>query len=121
MSPAESVRSAGPLGRGVLISASTALTYALVGALALTLAGPPGYASPLFPSAGIALAAVLCFGRAALPGVLLGSLTVNMGMGLLRSQSGAALLLLPLVIGVGAMLQAAAGAALLASGALTAD
>ena len=96
----------------VVVAAATALAYALVGALALTLAGPPGYAAPLFPSAGLALAAVLSFGRAALPGVLLGSLAVNFSLGLLRSQSGAALVVLPLAIGVGAMLQAAAGAAL---------
>jgi integral membrane sensor domain MASE1 len=109
----EDVPAARPGWTGVVVAVSTALAYALVGALALTLAGPPGYASPLYPSAGIALAAVLCFGRAALPGVLLGSLAVNMGLGLLRAQSGAALLALPLVIGLGAMLQAWAGAALI--------
>ncbi len=112
MTPAAEVRGAGPRRPGIWVAAATALAYALVGALALTLAGPPGYASPLYPSAGIALAAVLCFGRAALPGVLLGSLAVNLGLGMLRSQSGATLVVLPLVISVGAMLQAAAGAAL---------
>ena len=112
MNVLKAVRGAGSVRHGVVVAGCTALAYGLVGALALTLAGPPGYALPLYPSAGIALVAVLCFGRPALPGVLLGSLAVNMGLGLLRSQSGAALVLLPLVIGVGAMLQAAAGAAL---------
>ena len=94
------------------IALATALAYAAVGALALLLAGPPSYASPLYPSAGIALAAVLTFGRAALPGVLLGAFAVNAGLGLLRHQSGLALLQLPLLIAFGAMLQAAVGAAL---------
>ncbi len=94
------------------IALATAFAYAAVGALALMLAGPPGYASPLYPSAGIALAAALTFGRAALPGVLLGSFVVNAGLGLLRHQSGLALLQLPLLIAFGAMLQAGVGAAL---------
>ncbi len=87
--------------------------YALVGWIALMLAGPPGYASPLYPPAGIALAAALSFGRAALPGVWLGAFAVNAGLGALRGLEGVALVLLPLLIGVGAMLQAALGAALI--------
>ena len=75
-------------------------------------AEPPGYASPLYPAAGIALAATLTFGRAALPGVLLGSFFVNGALGALRGQAGPALLVLPLVIGAGATLQAGVGAAL---------
>ncbi len=90
----------------------TALAYAAVGALALGLAGPPGYASPLYPSAGIALAAALRYGRAALPGVGLGAFIVNAGVGALLGHSGPAALVLPLLIGVGAALQAALGAAL---------
>ncbi len=35
----------------------TALAYALTGWLALRLAFPPSYAAPLYPAAGIALAA----------------------------------------------------------------
>ncbi|MDP1651066.1 MAG: CHASE domain-containing protein [Rubrivivax sp.] len=96
-----------------LVALATAVAYAAVGGLGLLLAGPPGYASPLYPSAGIALAATLTFGRAALPGVLLGAFTVNAALGLLRDQSGLALVLLPLLIGAGAALQAAVGAALI--------
>ncbi|XZG71560.1 ATP-binding protein [Chitinibacteraceae bacterium HSL-7] len=47
------------------------------GRLALLLAIPPGYASPIWPPAGIALAAVLLFGRRALPTVFLASLALN--------------------------------------------
>ena len=94
----------------MLVVLGTALAYAAAGALALMLAGPPGYASPLYPSAGIALAAVLTYGRVALPGVLLGAFAVNCGLGLVRHQSGLDLLLLPLMIALGATLQAGLGA-----------
>ena len=45
--------------------------------LALLLAIPPGYASPLYPAAGIALASVLVYGRRMLGGVALGAFAVN--------------------------------------------
>lgn len=90
-----------------------ALAYALVGGLALFLAGPPGYASPLFPSAGIALAATLTYGRIALPGVALGSLLLNLGFGLAKGPEAEIDLLLPVLICLGAALQAAAAAAML--------
>ncbi len=93
-------------GRGLRITLATALVYAALGAAALLLAGPPGYASPLFPSAGIALAAVIAYGRAALPGVFLGALAVNLSLGAIRGQFGWASLPLPLVIAAGALLQA---------------
>jgi hypothetical protein len=69
------------------------------------LAGPPGYASPLFPSAGIALVAVLVYGRPALAGVCLGSFAVNWALGALRGEGGLAAVPAPLVIGCGAALQ----------------
>ncbi|MCW5611162.1 MAG: CHASE domain-containing protein [Rubrivivax sp.] len=96
----------------LVVALGTAAGYALVGWVALMLAGPPGYASPLYPSAGIALAATLTWGRAALPGVWLGAFAVNAALGALRGQAGTALLWLPLLIGLGAMLQAALGALL---------
>ena len=40
----------------MLALAGTAIAYAVVGWAALWLAIPPGYAAPLYPSAGIALA-----------------------------------------------------------------
>jgi PAS domain S-box-containing protein len=91
----------------------TALAYMAVGAVALGLAGPPGYASPLYPSAGLALAVVVVYGRAALPGVFLGAMAVNAGLAAMRGQAGLALLVVPALIGAGASLQAGAGAGLL--------
>ena len=99
------------LARGLRVALLTALAYGAAGAAAIALAGPPGYAAPLYPSAGLALAAVLVYGRAAGAGVLLGAFAVNAGLGALRGQPGPGLLLLlPLLIGLGAMLQALAGA-----------
>lgn len=90
----------------------SAAAYAVVGWVALMLAGPPGYAAPLYPPAGIALAAVLAWGRPAVLGVLAGAFAVNASLGWLRGQAGAALVLLPVVIALGAAAQAWVGAAL---------
>src|SRR5690606_41796125 len=46
---------------------------------------PPGYAAPFFPSAGIALAAVLIFGARHVGGVIAGSLVVQL---LAAAQAG---------------------------------
>ncbi|MBI3774110.1 MAG: response regulator [Gammaproteobacteria bacterium] len=97
----------------VLISA-TALVYALSGRLGLMLAIPPGYATAIFPAAGVALAAVLLYGRWALPGVWLGSFVMNLWIG---ADTGRALsfanLPVPALIASGALLQAWSGAALM--------
>jgi len=98
------------LSVALLTAAAYALASLLVGALALD--GSGGIASPLYPSAGIGLAAVLCYGRAALPGVALGSLIFNVSLALERGSGGGATVLLPLAVGAGAALQAAVGAAL---------
>ncbi len=98
--------------RWVLATLLTATGYFVAGKLALMLAIPPGYASPLYPGAGLALAAVLVYGRIALPGVLLGSYLVQV---LVAAPSGLhtpLVHLLSLVTAVGAMLQAALGVAL---------
>jgi len=92
--------------------AGTAIAYAAVGWLALLLAIPPGLASPLYPSAGIALACVLVYGWRSLAGVALGAFAVNFAASLARGGPSLAGALVPAAIAVGATLQAAAGAAL---------
>jgi PAS domain S-box-containing protein len=103
-------RATNSAARAALVLVLTALAYAAVGWLALELALPPSYASPIFPSAGIALAAALVFG---LPGVLgagLGAFLVNLSLAAARGQfEWLAIALLPAAIGVGAALQATAG------------
>jgi diguanylate cyclase (GGDEF)-like protein/PAS domain S-box-containing protein len=63
-----------------LLSANLVLwaVYFLTGRLGLLLALPPGYASPIFLPAGLALAACVVGGARLLPAVALGSLTVNL-------------------------------------------
>lgn len=89
-----------------------ALAYFIAGKLSLLLAIPPGFATPVWPAAGIALAAVLVFGYRCLPGVFLGSFATNL---LIASNAGAPLTTLtPYLVGggiaFGATLQAALGA-----------
>ncbi|WP_284615638.1 CHASE domain-containing protein [Aquabacterium humicola] len=93
----------------VLPAVLTAAAYAAAGQLALMLAIPPGYAAPIYPSAGIALAAMLVYGWRALPGVVIGSFIVNALLAAPRSVPGGTALALAAVIGVGAGAQAALG------------
>lgn len=62
---------------------AVALTTLIIlsGWLSLKLAVPPGYASPIWPPAGIALAALLLWGRSYWPAVWLGSFTLNLWLG----------------------------------------
>ena len=87
--------------------------YIVLGKLALFLAISPGYAAAFFPSAGLAVAAILLWGGRLLPGVFLGSFVLNLWINL---ESGYPLLsiatLMALGIATGSLLQAAVGASL---------
>src|SRR4030088_525975 len=63
--------------RPSLACVSLTAAYAVSGKLALLLAVPPGFASPIFPPAGIAVAAMLIGGRTTLPWTFLGSFLLN--------------------------------------------
>lgn len=88
-----------------------AIVYGAVGWLALQVAVPPYAVSQFFPSAGIALAALLIFGPRLWPGVFLGSVLVQVfasglwASGLSGVDNPAVFLAVPL----GASLQALAG------------
>ncbi|WP_303786971.1 EAL domain-containing protein [Azovibrio restrictus] len=56
--------------------------YASLGFLFMGLAVPPGYAIPIFPPAGLALAILLIYGAHLWPGVLLGALVVQVVAGM---------------------------------------
>ena len=86
-----------------------ATAYLLLGALGLLLAIGPGYASPIFPAAGLALAAVLLFGRRALTGIWLGSVVLNLATPLLHGTLNPASTALALLIASGSTAQAFAG------------
>ena len=92
------------------VSLGTALAYWLAGRLALLLAIPPGYASPIYPGAGIALAAVLVYGWRALPGILLGSAVMNASVSAPSEAARGLALAMPLISALGATAQAALGA-----------
>ncbi len=88
-----------------------AFAYYLTGRLGLLLAIPPGYATAVWPPSGIALVSILAWGYRVSPGILAGSLLINIATSfdgsswttILASGSVAA------GIGLGASLQAAAG------------
>jgi signal transduction histidine kinase len=67
--------------RSMLFYPALALSYVATGRLGLLLAVPPGYATVIFPPAGIAAAAMLTAGAASLPSVFLGSLILNFWIG----------------------------------------
>ena len=95
-------------------NALIALVYGLVGGLALLLAIPPGFASPLFFPAGVALAVVLRYGAGVLPAIFVGSLLVNVPLGAqdpLRWTSAGIIALC--LVALGATLQAWIGARLI--------
>lgn len=88
------------------------LAYVSSGRLALLLAIPPGYASAIFPPAGIAVAAVLAGGLRTLPWIFAGSLTLNLWVGLDGGLNGRAITA-GFVIALASSLQAWVGGALL--------
>ena len=95
----------------VLLIVLLAGAYYLLGRLALLLAIPPGFASSVWPAAGVALMALLLGGRRLWPGVVLGSFLVNLSATVEGAGgAGPVWVVLPLAIGMGAALQAALGA-----------
>ncbi len=79
----------------IFISGLVALAYTLAGWVSLQFAVPPGYSAPFFPSAGIALAALLIFGRRHVAGVIAGSLAVQL---IAATNSGQPVNALPLAV-----------------------
>jgi integral membrane sensor domain MASE1 len=67
--------------RSMIQYPALALSYVVTGRLGLLLAVPPGYATAIFPPAGIAAAAMLTAGAASLPWIFLGSLILNFWVG----------------------------------------
>jgi PAS domain S-box-containing protein len=93
--------------------ALTAVCYLLAALAALGLAIPPGYASPLYPATGVAVASVLVFGRRMLPAVALGALCANLALPLQHRAFTVSMLAMPVVMTLGATLQAFVGVELM--------
>lgn len=89
-----------------------ALVYYIIARFSLLLALPPGYATPIWPAAGIALAAVLILGNRVAPGIWLGSFLANAASSVDFTSAPALTesLLVPAGLGVAGTLQALAGA-----------
>ncbi len=95
-----------------LVSAAVAVLYAALGLITLHLGQMTGLASPAWPAAGVAFAAALRWGWRALPGVFIGSVAVNVYWLTRVGEPGWQSWFTAAAIGVGAVLGAAAGAAL---------
>ncbi|QSX41526.1 diguanylate cyclase domain-containing protein [Shewanella cyperi] len=90
------------------------LVYILSGKLGLMLALPPGYASPIFPPAGIALAAAFLAGRRTWPFIFVGSLLLNLWIGYQdQGNIGTTGALVATIIALASLLQAILGSAML--------
>jgi hypothetical protein len=88
--------------------------YLITGELALLLAVPPGFASPIFPPAGISVSAMLIGGLGTLPWTFLGSFLLNVWAGYSNGHvSGELWLATAIVIAAASTLQAAIGGATL--------
>ena len=90
--------------RSLAQAALLAVAYFAVAKLALATAIPPGYAAPIWPGSGLALAALLLGGSRLWPAIWLGSLAANLTI--------EASLVTSAVIATGSALQALGGAAL---------
>lgn len=88
------------------------LAYVFSGRLSLMLAIPPGYASAIFPPAGIAVAAVLAGGLRTLPWIFAGSLALNLWVGIGGGLEGR-VVAAGFVIAIASSLQALVGGAAL--------
>jgi len=94
----------------ILITLAVAIGYAVLGKLSLFLASGSGYASPVWPSAGLALGAALIYGNWVCIGAVFGSYINNLFLGDAFDLSNH---IIGGVIGLGAGAQALLGAFLI--------
>jgi integral membrane sensor domain MASE1 len=100
--------------RRLLVYLALPLAYIATGRLGLLLAVPPGYATPVFLPAGIAVTATFVAGAIALPGTFLGSFLLNLWIGyLIAGGNHLTQIVTALIIAAGSMTQAAIGGAVL--------
>ncbi len=93
----------------LLAGAALAFTYVIAGRLGLLLAVPPGYATAIFPPAGIAVAAAFIGGSITLPWTFLGSFLLNIWIGSAHHGLNRTAIAVALVIAGASTLQAAVG------------
>jgi signal transduction histidine kinase/CheY-like chemotaxis protein len=93
--------------KAIMVVALTALGYFLLGVASLAVSIPPGYATIIWPAAGLAVTAVMLFPRQAPWGVFIGSLLVNIWATWSNYQT--ITWLLPTLIALGSTLQSCVG------------
>jgi len=99
---------------GLAVAAQVGLVYFVCGTMGMSLAVPPAQSTPLFPAAGLAVAAVLRHGTPAVAGVWLGQAVMQIVRhGLLEGRPTPALLACWSMLSFGAALQAVVAVALL--------
>src|SRR5215468_11573796 len=100
--------------RQLLVYVALPLAYIVTGRLGLLLAVPPGYATPAFLPAGVAVTATFIAGAAALPGTFLGSFLLNLWIGyLIAGRYNLTQIAAALVIAAASVTQAAIGGTVL--------
>src|SRR5215472_8865511 len=100
----------GNTARFLLACVGLIAAYVMTGWLGLMLAIPPGYATPIFPPAGIAVSAMLVADRPTLPATFVASFLLNVWVGYSLANGLAATgIATALVIAFASMLQAAIG------------
>jgi PAS domain S-box-containing protein len=93
----------------------TAISYFLLGEAGLLLAIPPGYASAIFPAAAVGFIAVLHRGWRVLPGVWLGSVSINVGIAMQHGDLSGSDLWMAGLIALGSSAQACLASVLIQS------
>ena len=112
MNDSSSIRLTSDASRSLLVG-KTAAIYYLLGVLGLSFGVPPGYASPIFPSAGFAVAILLYSNRLAWPGIWLGSAILNLWVAWNQGGITTTNALAAAAIATGSTLQAVAACCLL--------
>lgn len=93
-------------GHSLAIIGCSALAYFLVAKIGLLFAIPPGFASAIWPAAGVAVALALRYGFVSILGTFLGSFIANLTISVDLSDSfKVSQVLLPLGIAVGSSIQ----------------
>ena len=96
--------------RQLLVCLALPVAYVVTGGLGLMVTVPPGYATPVFLPAGLAITACFIAGLIALPGTFVGSFLLNMWIGyLIVGDFDLQTTVAALIVAGASMMQAAVG------------
>ena len=97
--------------RYLALNVGLVLVYFITGYLGLLLAIPPGYATAIWPASGFALAALLFYGSRLWPGILIGSILINLKIFFdpATTESVLPIVFLAISVGIASAMQALLG------------